>query len=133
MKDMTKPHAWYFLKPSLIKRKICFFLGETWAGRQMGRRHLGLFRLKPKQATPITTYHLPHKKNKAGRILEIIPGVLISPMWVVTAGISRTIFQPMCMDNQQTFDQIDSLQKCPGNMQSCTFALFRSISIPYQY
>ena len=77
------------------KKKDVLFLGETWAGRQMGRRHLGLFRLKPKQATPIT-YHLP---NKAGRILEIISGVLISPMWVVTAGISWTIFQPICMDN----------------------------------
>ena len=72
MKGMTKPHVWYFfLKPSLIKRKICFFLGETWAGRQMGRRHLGLFRLKPKQATPITC-HLPHKqKTKQVEFLKL--------------------------------------------------------------
>ena len=49
-----------------------------------GEASLGIVQV---EATTIT-HHLPHKKNKSGRTLEIIPGVLISPMWVVTAGIS---------------------------------------------
>ena len=53
-----------------------------------GEASLGIVQVEAKAGD---TYHLPpppQTKNKAGRILEIIPGVLISPMWVVTAGIS---------------------------------------------